>query len=232
MRDSAIMYRSFYEAINTLPKTQQADAWQAVFEYAFNFKEIELNGRTKAMFMLIKPQLDANNKRYKNGKKPKLNRSGTEANSKQNSSKTEANKNEHVNDNENENNNSNDNNHVNEYINAATQYKTPALFLKENFDLGKSAVKSGLVADEFERCLTQWSLKCEERGWKYSADKEADLRMLRAGFLKWLNSWREIEKRQGSENRRRKGRSDTGAIRAWAREVLQRSAEENGDTID
>lgn len=69
MRDSTIIYRSFYEAIIELPKESQAEVWEAICEYSFNFKEIELTGINKTIFKLIKPQLEANNRKYKNGVK-------------------------------------------------------------------------------------------------------------------------------------------------------------------
>lgn len=48
---------------------------------------------------------------------------------------------------------------------------------------------SGLSIEEFDLCLTQWSLKAIEAGWEYSDNSETDLKRLRAGFEKWLNSW-------------------------------------------
>ena len=99
-RDSFIFYRSFYEAINELPKENQADTYNALVKYAIDQEEINLTGIPKAIFSLIKPQLDANYKKYENGKQKK---SKTEANDKQTISKTEANVNENVNVNENEN---------------------------------------------------------------------------------------------------------------------------------
>ena len=105
MRDSTIFYRSFYEAIKELPKNNQAEVYTAIFEYALNFNEVELTGLSKTIFTLIKPQLDANNKRYLNGKEPKQKRiiCETEAKPKRDESETEANKNVNVNDNENKN---------------------------------------------------------------------------------------------------------------------------------
>lgn len=66
-RDNTIIYRSFYEAIMDLPKENQADLWQAIFEFALDFKEPELSGINKTVFTLIRPQLEANNKKYKTG---------------------------------------------------------------------------------------------------------------------------------------------------------------------
>lgn len=81
MRDSAIFYRSFYDAIKDLPEDIQADVIKAMFEYAFYYNEIDLIGTAKAIFTLIKPQLDANIKKYENGKKggrPSMEKNQTE----------------------------------------------------------------------------------------------------------------------------------------------------------
>lgn len=107
MRDSTIFYRSFYESIQELTLESQAKIYNAIFNYSLNGQTSELSGIESAIFTLIKPQLDANNKRYENGKKQKA--SKTEAKQKQKVSKTEANKNDNVNVNENENNNVNEN---------------------------------------------------------------------------------------------------------------------------
>lgn len=89
-RDSMVIYRSFYEAIKELPRENQAEVWEAVFELGFNHTEIVLNGLSKTIFTLIKPIIDANYKRWENGSKPKQHKSETEAGKKQNRSKTEA----------------------------------------------------------------------------------------------------------------------------------------------
>lgn len=93
MRDTMIFYRSFYEAVKDLPIDEQGKIYNAIFNYSLNFKEDKLTGVSKAVWTLIKPQLDANIKRYQNGTKPKQSKSKTEANTKQKISKVEANKN-------------------------------------------------------------------------------------------------------------------------------------------
>jgi Ni,Fe-hydrogenase I large subunit len=105
MRDSLIFYRSFYEAIKELPKETQAEVYTAIFEYSLNFNELQLSGLAKTIFTLIKPQLEANNKRFINGSKAKSkqDKSETEAKPKQKESKTEANNNNNVNNNVNDN---------------------------------------------------------------------------------------------------------------------------------
>ena len=101
MRDTMIIYRSFYEAIKELPKENQADIWSAVYELGLNGQEIDLQGISKTIFTLIKPQIDANLKRFENGKKPKVKKtiSETEAKQEQNISETEANNNNNNNNN-------------------------------------------------------------------------------------------------------------------------------------
>ncbi len=104
-RDSFIFYRSFYEAISELPKENQADSYNAIMRYALDQEEIELTGISKAIFSLVKPQLDANYKKYENGKQKK---SKTETKQKQTKSKKVTNVNENVNENDNVNVNDND----------------------------------------------------------------------------------------------------------------------------
>lgn len=98
MRDSVVFYRSFYEAIQNLPEPEQVKAYTAIMEYALNGVQPEIDGVAAAIFLLVKPQIDANNKRYENGKRPKTKReeSKEEANQKQEETESEANENENV----------------------------------------------------------------------------------------------------------------------------------------
>ena len=99
-RDSFIFYRSFFEAVSELPRENRVEIWEAICEYSLNFNEPELTGLSRTIFTLIKPQLEANNKRYCNGTKAKWKQNGSkqEAKRKQNGSKSEANNNVNVND--------------------------------------------------------------------------------------------------------------------------------------
>lgn len=103
MRDSLIFYRSFYESIKELPLEAQTQVYNAIFEYSLNLEEVELSGIAKAVFTLIKPQLDANIKRYENGKKGGRKKAEKETeqepNPNQKETKTKANYNDNVNDN-------------------------------------------------------------------------------------------------------------------------------------
>ena len=109
-RESFVFYRSFYEGIKELPRDIQGEVLTAIMEYGLNGVTTENQKPiTKAMFALIKPQLDANNQRFENGKKggrPKANcnQTETETKPKQNRNKTkhEPNVNDNVNVNDND----------------------------------------------------------------------------------------------------------------------------------
>lgn len=114
MRDSCVFYRSFFEAIKVLPKENQAEIYNAIFEHAFNFNEVELEGINLTVMTLIKPQINANIRKYENGKKPKNSTSKpkdeqtgskVEAKDEQTESKVVTNVNDNVNVNENDNDN-------------------------------------------------------------------------------------------------------------------------------
>ena len=108
-RESFVFYRSFYEGIKELPRDIQGEVLTAIMEYGLNGVTTENQKQiTKAMFALIKPQLDANNQRFENGKKggrPKANCNQTETKTtpKQNQNKTKPEPNVNVNDNVNDN---------------------------------------------------------------------------------------------------------------------------------
>ena len=108
-RDSFIFYRSFFIATKCLKNEEKAQLFDAICSYALDGEINDLDGVAFGMFQLIKPQLDANRKRFENGCVKKQKISKTEAKPKQKISKTEAN----VNVNENVNENVNVNNNLN-----------------------------------------------------------------------------------------------------------------------
>ena len=70
MRDSFVFYRSFYDAIKGLPRDIQGEIYTAIMEYGLYGKETEnLKPIAQSIFTLIQPQIEANNKRFENGKK-------------------------------------------------------------------------------------------------------------------------------------------------------------------
>jgi hypothetical protein len=100
MRDSMIFYRSFYESLNGMSETTKAQVYDAIFIYGLDFEEPTFTDAiAKSLFTLIKPQIDANIKRFNNGNKPKVKqeKSKTEAKVKQTKSKPVANVNDNVN---------------------------------------------------------------------------------------------------------------------------------------
>jgi len=102
-RDSFIFYRSFYDASKCLKTEEKAQLFDAICSYALDEKVEQLDGTAYGMFQLVKPQLDANRKRFNNGCIKKQKGSKKEAKRKQTKSKTEANVNVNVNPNVNEN---------------------------------------------------------------------------------------------------------------------------------
>ena len=125
-RDSMIFYRSFYESLNGLDSVIKAEVYDAIFSYGLDFTDPTFtNEIARALFTLIKPQLDANLKRFNNGLKPKTKQveSKTEAKPKQIESEPEANVNVNVNDNVNDNvNNKNIQDRKNKFYDSLTVF--------------------------------------------------------------------------------------------------------------
>ena len=69
MRDSMVFYRSFWESLRELEPEDLSQVFNAVMEYALDDVEPEIKGVGKAIFSLMRPQIDANNRKYENGKK-------------------------------------------------------------------------------------------------------------------------------------------------------------------
>ena len=91
-RDSFVRYASFSEAIKLLPDKDRLIAYDYLINYwIYGIEPDEENRMPYVMFLMAKPQIDANNKRYvvwkkwgrpkkdwDNSKKPKTNQNGTE----------------------------------------------------------------------------------------------------------------------------------------------------------
>jgi len=120
-RDSFIFYRSFFEATKPLNTDQKAQLYDAICIYSLEQETISLDPICSAMFALIKPQLEANHRRYLNGTKKKQTISKAEAKPKQTISKKQANVNVNVNVNDN----------VNEIVKAHTRFNHLSLSVIE-----------------------------------------------------------------------------------------------------
>lgn len=68
--DSFIFYRSFYEAVKKIPKGNREELYEAIFEYALNGEcYAGDNGVAGMVLEFVRPQIDANIQRRKNGMK-------------------------------------------------------------------------------------------------------------------------------------------------------------------
>lgn len=90
MRESFVFYSSFYEALKELPEETQLELYKALCEYSFNDNIPELSPVAKAMFTVMKPNIDKAAARYtasvENGRKggaPKGNNNAHKNNLKQ-----------------------------------------------------------------------------------------------------------------------------------------------------
>jgi hypothetical protein len=192
MRDSTIFYRSFYEAIKELSPELQAQVYSAIFEYALNFKETELTGLAKTVFTLVKPQLDANLKRYASGTVPKRKRnvSETEANNKRNRSETEAN----VNDNDNVNLNLNVNENVNANKFVKPQPKEVYDYMTELNQAAGNRWNESKVRMEAQNFHDFY----ESKGWVIGKNKMKDLK---ATIRRWMNNNKQTNNTNNNEQR-------------------------------
>ena len=70
MREGFLFYRSFAQAMNGLPAEDYKKLMLILIDYALDGVEPEeMSGIAESMFILMKPQIDANNRRYENGRK-------------------------------------------------------------------------------------------------------------------------------------------------------------------
>ena len=132
MRDSFVFYRGFFKAIKKLKNDADRLAlYDAITAYALDgiVPEDDETGLVSALMETIIPQIDANNKKYENGKKggaPKGNSNASKGqnnqkqpnSTKNNQKQPNVNVNVNVNDNVNVNENDNDNVNVNENVNV------------------------------------------------------------------------------------------------------------------
>lgn len=68
-RDSIVIYRNLYEALQDVSVNSYKRIMNAVLKYGLDGEELELKGTEKAVFQIARTQIDSNNKKYENGKK-------------------------------------------------------------------------------------------------------------------------------------------------------------------
>lgn len=149
-RDSFIFYRSFYEAINDLPEKNQLQVYKAICELSLNFDEIDLKGIGLTIFKLIKPQLEANNQRFINGKK------GGQYGSLGGRPKKPQNK-PQENPKETPNNNVNENDNVND--NYTTIDNNIYNYIEDNFGRTLSPLDYEIISEWEDNELTRYAIK-------------------------------------------------------------------------
>lgn len=69
MADGFVFYRSFFEAVDCLPDDVFCQVVKAIAVYALDGKEPELEGVSRSLFLMAKPQIDANSRRREAGAK-------------------------------------------------------------------------------------------------------------------------------------------------------------------
>lgn len=197
MTESFVMYRSFHEALSQLSREQYGNVMFAINEYALNGTEIELSGIEKAIFLMAKPQLEANERRKTNGLKGgRPQKTNGYENKKPMVLENAQNEKPNVNVNDNSNVNENDNVNVKECMTAAStdtasqkhkygQYKHVLLTDEELFKLTE---KEG--ADRVDKAITFLDEYIEMKGYKAKSHYLA--------LIKWVfQAVTEQERRQG-----------------------------------
>lgn len=76
-RGQFTFFRSYWEALQTLPKKERLAAYEAICDYALNGNEQEISGSAATAFILIKPTLDSGRKKAASGKHGGENGKGT-----------------------------------------------------------------------------------------------------------------------------------------------------------
>ena len=176
-RDSIVVYRSFYEAAKALTDKEELELYRAIFEFGLDHKNAEMGPMAAAMFKLIKPQLEANYKKWQNGMRggrPKQEESKDKPKDNQKETKDEPNENVNVNDNDN----------ANVFIRLELNDKS--LFPIFDDDLGKWRDLYPAVNVEQElRNMVGW------------IDGNPTKRKTKSGIKKFINSWLSKEQDQG-----------------------------------
>ncbi len=95
-RDSFIFYRSYANALRQLSDKQFAVVMKAIFDYALDGEMPDMGVVESVIFELIRPQIDANNRRYENGKRGGRPKTETEADNNQSETTHKPNENQSI----------------------------------------------------------------------------------------------------------------------------------------
>lgn len=174
-RDSCVFYASWLDAIEAMPDNVRGEALMAILVYALRGETTEKQGAmTKVIMAMVKPQIEANNKRYENGCKggrPKVEKNQNETKPKPNGNQNETKKNQTETYNDNV--NVNDNDSV-----CDKSHKTHAHTHEEIFEKFKVQCEAvAPLALEFKEPLTveQFAKLYDTYGWQKVAQCATEL---------------------------------------------------------
>ena len=183
-KDSFVFYRSFYEALCQVPKKHRTEIYDAIFAYVFESRDASLSGAPGALWTLIKPQLDASQKRYENAKKgAEYGKMGGRPKKKgQNKKPLKGYENETLNVNVND----NDNYNVNDNVYMENDTKTFSPPSKEEVRSYCTEMKLGINADKFFEYYAT-------RGWTLSRGQPIE--DWKAAARYWESNYKEEQKK-------------------------------------
>jgi|TARA_R110000787_G_scaffold63492_2_gene142872 hypothetical protein len=176
-RDSIVVYRSFYEAAKALTDKEELELYRAIFEFGLDHKTADMGPMAAAMFKLIKPQLEANYKKWQNGMRggrPKQEESKDKPKDNQKETKDEPNENVNVNDNDN----------ANVFIGLQLNDKSLFPIFDDDLDKWRDLYPAVNVEQELRNMV----------GW---IDGNPTKRKTKSGIKKFINSWLSKEQDQG-----------------------------------
>lgn len=191
-RDTFIFYRSFKESMSDLSDADKLIMYEAITDYSLDMKEPELTGFPKALFSLIRPFLDANTQRWKNGckggapkgnKNNRFSKSTTEVQPEVNQSTTEVQANKDKNVNKDKNKDINKESTIVSKKDELSLSSPSEEFIKFNQWLDKHCpfvlkVKTQMTEPEYQKLLA-----------KYTKKEICDV-------LESLNNWKDIPKKR------------------------------------
>ena len=215
-RESFVFYRSFYEGIKELPRDIQGEVLTAIMEYGLNGVTTENQKPiTKAMFALIKPQLDANNQRFENGKRggrpkadcnqteteTKPNQNQTETKPKPNHNQTETKPEPNVNDNVNVNVNDNDDKDASTITDEKKYYSSDNGVIKSISELKRDYLNDENLCNAIiknlkivDKNMISEQLEAFNQHLELQGERLKEVRDYRSHFKNWLKKRQEVEK--------------------------------------
>lgn len=174
--DSFVFYRSFYDAIEQANEQEQFQLYRGIANYALNGTEPNFKGLLRAVWLVIKPQIEANYRRYLNGckgaehgkkggrpAKPQTTQRETPPKPQENPTKTP---NVNYNDNVNSNSNVNNNGNVIDKPKRAPRFVAPTIEEVKEYFLTLS------IPNEYENFFDYYT----SNGWRVGKNPMKDWR--------------------------------------------------------